>query len=47
MKPLERLYRFHVENLRSIQGGLEALVASARRAIALRRPVLVSTHVRM
>jgi hypothetical protein len=47
MKPPEKLYRFHVENLRSIQAGLEAVLDSARLAIARREPSLIDTHVRL
>lgn len=47
MKPPEKLYRFHVDNLRAIQAGLEAVLNSARVAIANRQQNLVDTHVRM
>src|SRR2546427_18894 len=41
MKPPEKLYRFHVANLRSIQAGLEAVLDSARLAIARREPSVI------
>lgn len=45
MKPREKLYRFHVENLRAIDRGLAAVLAPARLAIAQRRDALATTYV--
>jgi hypothetical protein len=45
VKRREKLYRFHVENLRAIDRGLAAVLASARLAIAQRRDALATTYV--
>lgn len=47
MKPPEKLYEFHVQNLRAITTALDEALASGRRAIARGDAVAVATHVRM
>jgi hypothetical protein len=47
VKTPERLYHFHVENLRAVRAGLDDVLAAARRAIALRRDGSIDTHLRL
>ena len=47
VKPSEKLYEFHVANLRSVHDGLAHVFRSARNAIAHENQSVVSTHVRL
>jgi len=47
MKSTEKLYEFHVANLRSVSDGLDHVFRSARNAIAKRDTRVISTHVRL
>ena len=47
MKPPEKLYQFHVQNLRSVTDGLEHVFASGREAIARGEQAGVKTHIRL
>ena len=47
MKTPDRLYHFHVENLRAVRAGLDDVLAAARRALALRREPSIDTHLRL
>ena len=46
MKPPEKLYEFHVANLRSVSDGLDHVFRSARNAIARGDQSVISTHIR-
>ncbi len=43
----DRLYGFHVANLRAVRTGLDDVLAAGRRAIALRRESSIATHIRL
>lgn len=43
----EKLYKFHVENLRAVSRGLEHVVAVAREAIARRRDTVMPSDIRL
>ena len=47
MKTSDRLYRFHVENLRAVRAGLDDVLAAARRAIASRQQSPIPTSLRL
>ncbi|MGD1156377.1 MAG: hypothetical protein ABSA41_11155 [Terriglobia bacterium] len=47
MKSPDKLYRFHVENLRAVQVGLDKVLAAGRRSIALRQASAVPTYLRL
>ena len=47
MKSPEKLYQFHVRNLRSVTAGLQHVFASGREAIARAHQEGVNTHVRL
>lgn len=47
MKPPEKLYQFHAENLRTVGAGLDDVLILARSAIARKRTASVSTHLRL
>lgn len=47
MKTPDKLYRFHVENLRAISDGRDHVLAGGRTAIALGNHAAVTTHVRL
>ena len=46
-KPPNKLYKFHVENLRSISEGLDHIASSIRIEIALDHPDKISTYTRL
>jgi hypothetical protein len=47
VKSEEKLYRFHSENLRAVNAGLDDVLASARSAIARKHAKSVATHLRL
>jgi hypothetical protein len=47
VKTPDRLYHFHVDNLRAVRAGLDDVLAAARRAIASRRESSIATHLRL
>ncbi len=47
MKPPEKLYQFHAENLRAVGAGLDDILVLARSAIARRRKASAATHLRL
>ena len=47
VKPSEKLYRFHVKNLRAVSDGLEHVFRSARNAVARGAQNEVGTYVRL
>lgn len=47
MKSPDRLYRFHVANLRAVRAGLYDVHAAGLRAIELRRNASTDTHLRL
>jgi hypothetical protein len=47
VKPPEKLYRFHAENLRAVGAALDDVLVSARAAIARKRTASIATHLRL
>ena len=47
MKPPEKLYKFHVANLRSVSEGLDHVFRSARNAIARSDMSVIRTYIRL
>jgi hypothetical protein len=47
MKKPEKLYQFHVENLRAVAQGFSDVVAAGRSAVAKANDQAISTHIRL